>query len=66
VRLIPGERQLTVAIEPVPPGRIPAFREVRRRFLANECERAGGQLACRQDADPPAVRIELPLVNGGP
>lgn len=63
VRLIAGDRQLSVAIELPVTGRMPVFREVRRRFLAGECERSGGRLSCREGADPPSVRIDVPLLT---
>ncbi len=62
IRITPGEQQVTVSIELNAPGIMPAFREIRRRFLARECERCGGRLSCREEGTPASVSIALPRV----
>lgn len=61
VRVSAGDQSLSVSLDVVEPGRMPDFRDIRKRFLASECARSGGEIAWPQGAGPQSVRIDLPL-----
>lgn len=50
----------TIAVTIASPAGLPVPYDIRRRFLQDECERAGGTLAWLADATPACVRIDLP------
>ncbi|OPY39137.1 MAG: Hydroxyacylglutathione hydrolase [Methanoregula sp. PtaU1.Bin051] len=56
---------VSVIVEVNAPGRMPEFRNVRKRFLADECIRGGGQIVWPQDTGSRSVRIDLPVAGKG-
>ncbi|HOX36319.1 MAG TPA: hypothetical protein PLO06_11545, partial [Methanoregulaceae archaeon] len=53
-----GGRGISITI--ASPSGMPVPYDLRKRFLQDECARAGGTLAWLTDAEPACVRIDLP------
>ncbi|HRY76202.1 MAG TPA: MBL fold metallo-hydrolase [Methanoregulaceae archaeon] len=58
VRVATGGRGISITI--ASPFGMPVPYDLRKRFLQDECARAGGTLAWLTDAEPASVRIDLP------
>lgn len=64
VRVSANDR--VVAITIASPAGMPVPYDVRKRFLQDECSRAGGTLVWVTDEEPACVRIDLPVVARSP
>jgi glyoxylase-like metal-dependent hydrolase (beta-lactamase superfamily II) len=56
-----SDRAVSIIIGVDAPGKLPEFRDIRKRFLANECARSSGRITWPQDAGTRSVRIDLPV-----